>query len=264
MTGKTRNVLFLRDVDTDAYFDHGNRYARRSYDEASQLRLWWLRALFAQSQNNSALQGLKVHNPQGQPVAGATVQLKSDGRAFTALTDAQGSFHFPSLDGGSYTIDVRKSGFGEVEFGPFALHSQETRKLDLVLEPPAKPQFFDEPTFIVAGVTDPSLRGGHGFRSGFALGRSSGQIDCVATNWDLSSGCGEKNQGKALEAAREYQRLAELEPTETHFFDWGTELLIHRAGDQAVEVFGSGNRLFPRSTRMLLGLAVALYSRGFL
>jgi tetratricopeptide (TPR) repeat protein len=217
-------------------------------------------ALFAQSQNNSALQGL-VHNPQGQPVAGATVQLKSDGRAFTALTDAQGSFHFPSLDGGSYTIDVRKSGFGEVEFGPFALHSQETRKLDLVLEPPAKPQFFDEPTFIVAGVTDPSLRGGHGsdpvLRSAEALAKSTASLRTGTSIADAA-----EKQGKALEAAREYQRLAELEPTETHFFDWGTELLIHRAGDQAVEVFGSGNRLFPRSTRMLLGLAVALYSRG--
>jgi tetratricopeptide (TPR) repeat protein len=217
-------------------------------------------ALFAQSQNNSALEGL-VHNPQGQPIAAATVQLKSDGRAFTALTDAQGSFHFPSLDSGSYTIHVRKNGFGEVEFGPFALHSQETRKLDLVLEPPAKPQFFDEPTFIVAGVTDPSLRGGHGSdpvsRSAEALAKSTASLRTGTSIADAA-----EKQGKALEAAREYQRLAELEPTETHFFDWGTELLIHRAADQAVEVFASGNRLFPRSTRMLLGFAVALYSRG--
>ena len=217
-------------------------------------------ALFAQSQDNSALQGL-VHNPQGQPVAAATVQLKSDGRAFTALTDAQGSFYFPSLDGGSYTIHVRKSGLGEVEFGPFALQPQETRKLDLVLEPPARPQFFDEPTFIVAGVTDPSLRGGHGsdpvLRSAEALTKSTASLRTGTSVADAA-----EKQGKALEAAREYQRLAELEPTETHFFDWGTELLIHRAADQAVEVFASGNRLFPRSTRMLLGFAVALYSRG--
>jgi hypothetical protein len=158
-------------------------------------------ALFAQSQNNSALQGL-VHNPQGQPVAAATVQLKSDGRAFTALTDAQGSFHFPALDGGSYTIQVRKSGFGEVEFGPFPLQPQETRKLDLVLEPSAKPQFFDEPTFIVAGVTDPSLSGGHGsdpvLRSAEALAKSTASLRTGTSIADAA-----EKQGKALEAARE-------------------------------------------------------------
>ena len=39
-------------------------------------------------------------------------------------------------------------------------------------------------------------------------------------------------------------------------------VMLHRAADQAVEVFTTGHRLFPRSIRMLLGLAVALYSRG--
>ena len=73
-----------------------------------------------------------------------------------------------------------------------------------------------------------------------------------------------EKEGKALEAAREYQRAAELEPTEPHLFDWGTELLVHRAADQAVEVFTRGNHLFPHSTRMLLGLAVAYVFARFL
>ncbi len=71
-----------------------------------------------------------------------------------------------------------------------------------------------------------------------------------------------EKEGNALEAVREYQRAAELEPSEANLFDWGAELLTHRAADQAVEVFTSGNRLFPRSTRTLLGLAVAWYMRG--
>jgi tetratricopeptide (TPR) repeat protein len=71
-----------------------------------------------------------------------------------------------------------------------------------------------------------------------------------------------EKQGNALEAVREYQRAAELDPSEAKLFDWGTELLTHRAADQAVEVFAKGHRLFPRSTRTLLGLAVALYARG--
>jgi tetratricopeptide (TPR) repeat protein len=61
---------------------------------------------------------------------------------------------------------------------------------------------------------------------------------------------------------REYQSAAELDPNETNLFDWGTELLAHRALEPATEVFTKGNRLFPRSGRMLVALGVAWYARG--
>jgi tetratricopeptide (TPR) repeat protein len=125
----------------------------------------------------------------------------------------------------------------------------------------APPQYFDEPNFIVAGVADPSQRGGHGsdpvLRSAEALARETASLRTGTSAADAA-----EKQGNALEAAREYQRAAERHPSERNLFDWGTELLTHRAADQAVEVFTNGHRLFPRSTRMLLGLAVALYSRG--
>ena len=217
-------------------------------------------ALFGQNETSS-LHGF-VHDSQGKPVAAATVQLKIAGQTFTTLTDTQGNYRFGALSAGSYTLHASEPGFGQADFGPFTLAQQdESKKVDLVLKSSAKPQFFDEPTFIVAGVTDPSLRGGHGsdpvLRSAETLAKSTASLRTGPSVADAA-----EKQGKALEAAREFQRVAELEPTETHLFDWGAELLIHRAADQAVEVFSRGNRLFPRSTRMLLGLAVALYSRG--
>jgi tetratricopeptide (TPR) repeat protein len=125
----------------------------------------------------------------------------------------------------------------------------------------APPQYFDEPNFIVAGVADPSQRGGHGsdpvLHSAEALAKQTAALRTGTSVADAA-----EKQGNALEAAREYQRAAELEPSESNLFDWGAELLKHRAADQAVEVFTNGHRLFPRSTRTLLGLAVALYSRG--
>lgn len=72
----------------------------------------------------------------------------------------------------------------------------------------------------------------------------------------------EEKLGNPLAAVHDYQRAAELNPSEANLFDWGTELLVHRAVDPAIEVFTDGNRLFPRSTRMLLGLSVAQYARG--
>jgi tetratricopeptide (TPR) repeat protein len=117
------------------------------------------------------------------------------------------------------------------------------------------PPYFDEPNFIVAGVADPSAHGGHGsdpvFRSADSLAKATAGLRAGAVS-----------DANPLEAVRELQRAAEADPSETNLFNWGAELLTHRASDQAVEVFSQGHRRFPRSTRTLLGLAVALYSRG--
>ena len=71
-----------------------------------------------------------------------------------------------------------------------------------------------------------------------------------------------EKSGQPLDAVREYQRAAELKPDEVNLFDWGADLLMHRAYEPALEVFTRGNRLFPRSARILAGLGVAAYARG--
>jgi tetratricopeptide (TPR) repeat protein len=68
--------------------------------------------------------------------------------------------------------------------------------------------------------------------------------------------------GHSLDAVREYQRASELEPNESYLFDWGSELLLHHAAEPALEVFTKGNRLFPQSARMLLGLGAAWFASG--
>jgi tetratricopeptide (TPR) repeat protein len=72
----------------------------------------------------------------------------------------------------------------------------------------------------------------------------------------------EEKLGDSLEAVQEYQRAAEMSPSEPNLFDWGAELLMHRAMEPAIEVFTKGNHLFPQSVRMLIGLGVSWYARG--
>ena len=75
---------------------------------------------------------------------------------------------------------------------------------------------------------------------------------------------GELNErlGDPLEAVREHERAAHMDPSEQNYFEWGTELLLHRADEPAVEVFTKGSHAHPESARMLAGLGAALFTAG--
>jgi tetratricopeptide (TPR) repeat protein len=102
-------------------------------------------------------------------------------------------------------------------------------------------------------------------------GRSDEALDCLQRATRLNPedgevhhllGTTEEKSDNPLEAVREYQRAAELDPSEENIFDWGTELLKHRALQPANVVFLKGNRLFPKSVRMLVALGVSWYAQG--
>jgi tetratricopeptide (TPR) repeat protein len=72
----------------------------------------------------------------------------------------------------------------------------------------------------------------------------------------------EEKLNNPLEAVRNYQRAAELSPSEANLFDWGAELLLHHAPEPATQVFERGVREFPGSVRMQVALGVAFYTHG--
>ncbi len=140
-----------------------------------------------------------------------------------------------------------------------------------------QPEFFDEPQFTVAGVTDTTNLGGHGsnvvVRTKETLAKDVVSLGTAPVNNESATKASppsavqtaaqiEEKQGNPLQAVHEYQRAAEMNPSESNFFDWGAELLVHHAIEPAIEVFTKGNRLFPNSARMLVGLGVAWYARG--
>ena len=323
-----------------------------------------------------------VRDSQGRPVSGATVYLQVDGAAetLTTQTDAAGTYRFLGLREGTCTLRAEMSGYREAAARPVVLSRKEPNRIDLSLDSstakPAqdsaikvsgagKPDFFDEPAFTVAGVTDTTNLGGHGsdtiLRSKESLaqetvalnkestapplnatekdlrqtvkrepnsfdanhklgkslidnGRSGEAIPYLEHAFQLNSadysnsyelarayadtgnydkarttainllpapgtsahddsgrekaeihvllGDIEEKSGKPLQAVREYQRAAEIDPSETNLFDWGAELLLHHAAEPAAEVFTQGSRLYPQSVRMLIALSVAEYAQG--
>jgi tetratricopeptide (TPR) repeat protein len=66
--------------------------------------------------------------------------------------------------------------------------------------------------------------------------------------------------GDPLSAVHEYEQAAKLNPSEPNYFEWGSELLLHRAVWQAQEVFHKGADAYPKSARMQTALGTALFA----
>lgn len=72
----------------------------------------------------------------------------------------------------------------------------------------------------------------------------------------------DEKDGKFVEAVNDFEAAAHLNPSDDNLFDWGTELLLHRTYEPAITVFQQAVDRYPKSPRLLIGLGLALYSRG--
>ena len=69
----------------------------------------------------------------------------------------------------------------------------------------------------------------------------------------------DEKAGDPLSAVQQFERATQLDPSERSYFDWGSELLVHRAIWQAAEVFENGTRAYPSSIRLRTGWGAALF-----
>src|SRR5690242_8354432 len=305
-----------------------------------------------------------VRDSQGHPLAHAALQLEPQGatQKLVGQTDTHGQYHFTKLRPGSYMLRAEMAGYAAASCGPFVVQAGSLKTVNLTLSPAAASQnnsatlqFFDQPQFTIAGVTDPTSLGAHGSNAtapakddltrevvSLAGPTASGKrpadepalraaVERQPADFEVNSRLGkllldsgrpreallylqrasqlqpadyqssydlalayasageyeparatlkpllatydhaalhhllgdiEEKQGHSLDAAREYERAAKLEPSEGNLFDWGAELLLHGAAEPAIQVFSQGNGRFPESVRMLLGLGVACFAQG--
>jgi Carboxypeptidase regulatory-like domain len=125
----------------------------------------------AESSGGATVQGF-VRDSSGRPIAGAKVCLLAEGdQTLTANTGPAGAYRFSEVRQGIYSLRAEIHGYDAATFTPVVLRPNESRTIELILESSktagwqnstGRPQFFDEPSFTVAGVTDTTNLGGHG------------------------------------------------------------------------------------------------------
>jgi tetratricopeptide (TPR) repeat protein len=229
----------------------------------------------------------------GKPVGDALVRLeqKDVAGAVETKTDAVGGFAFSALRTGSYVVSAEKSGLHSRSAAVNALSRGDQRKVDLVLEDPGLTHsnsgvssssiqamtFSDKPNFTVAGVTDWTAVGGHGsdtsLRTSEALASETltlkpndpgRDVAALGSNREANqhrlAGELDEKSDNPLGAVREFEQAVHLDPSEQNYFEWASELLLHRAVWQAQEVFQKGVEAHPKSARMLAGLGAALFA----
>jgi tetratricopeptide (TPR) repeat protein len=250
------------------------------------------------TQTGTAIIEGQVQDSENHAIPGVAVLLQQDDStpARNSKTDAQGRFRFDAVKPGSYTLRAKLAGYQECVKGPIVLGEHETKSASLLLakDGASALTFSDEPAFTVAGVTDTTALGGHGsgpiVRNSNALSKETASLanngpataspaesssanaaEEAAIRKQLEHGDSadlheqlaeiEEKEGRPLDAVREYQRAAEMQPGEPNLFAWGAELLLHHAPEPAIEVFSKGHRLYPHSSRMMLGLGAAWYAQ---
>ena len=164
-------------------------------------------------------------------------------------------------------------------FAPLAAHGQcqpiaDSAKLaaSKTPAPAAQPEFFDEPQFTVAGVTDTTNLGGHGsnvvLRTKETLAKDVASLGTAPANNEsatkASSPSAARVEEKAdpLRAVHEYQRAAEIGSQRVEFLRLGSRAPACITRLSRRSRFRQGQSLFPDSARMLVGLGVAWYARG--
>src|SRR5256885_9072559 len=226
----------------------------------------------------------KVVEPSGGPVPGAAVFLDSNnGDTANATTNRTGNFQLKVSGGKKHVLRVVAQGFrAEVIELPLDNAGKIQLTVSLKIAPTGSPevhdsgiQFSDSPNFTVAGVTDWSNVGLHGsdvnVRTSETLTNEAAALKPPAkssgiTNKDAEAhrllGDEKEKNGDPVAAEREYEAAVKLDPSEENYFAWGAELLLHRAGVAAVEVFSKGAAGHTNSQRMGEGFGAAFFSNG--
>jgi len=226
----------------------------------------------------------EVHDQTGAMIVGAEVTLlsRSGDRLASGVTDGSGRFSLVATALPGYRVQVYKYLFypKAVDVARSAMGAQA---LVITLEVSGVKMedgvFSDSPDFKAAGITDWSNIGLHGsdttVKTGDVLAKDAAALKPPNANKSPTSANeiseadkhrlladAKEKSGDPVAAEHEYAIATKLSGSEENYFSWGAELLLHRAGAAAIDVFEKGTVAYPFSERMRAALGAAYYENG--
>ena len=213
-----------------------------------------------QAQNSASLRGV-IRDSSGKPVAGVIIQLKGKESAQTVHSDSQGTYSFATVQGGVYSLRAEMTGYSVAEIASLFLAPNEEKHVDLNLAPQSassqgspsqQPEFFDQPSITVAGVTDTTSLGGHGSDT-VVRTRETLAKETVA----LGKAAGTENRS-ASDAEKTLRANAEREPASFESnYRLGKELIENGEAGEAIVYLERARTLKPGDYENAYLLALA-------
>ncbi|HYX42007.1 MAG TPA: carboxypeptidase-like regulatory domain-containing protein, partial [Pyrinomonadaceae bacterium] len=193
--------------------------------------------------------GGTVTDPNGAVIAGATVSVKNDAtdQEFNLTTNADGTFHLPTLSAGNYTVTVEQSGFKRLVVTNVRVDAGRPANLNLPLE--------------VANVSETVTING-------ARGRSNNYIVDGADNNDGIPLNGRRLSNLALLAPAKTKNLSEALTSDqsgvaadTETAELGADLFEYHVA-QPVTVPRDRSALIPILQTRMAGERVSIYNEA--
>lgn len=210
-------------------------------------------ALFAQTAP-SRITG-RVTSAAGIALAGAKISLKdASGKTLaSSLTDQQGQYSLPLLDGSSTWLEAECAGYQAAVQTQIQASGGAAAQVNFRLKPSAggastslgAVSFYETPAFQTGRLTDPSAGGGYSDQASSVEGKMIGQYLAPEHTSPPPSAL----SGGAL-------------PDEQALEREGSVLLRSHNYTRATPFYREAGSRYPRSARLAAGLGISLYGQG--
>lgn len=199
-----------------------------------------------------------VRDSSGAAIRGAKLTLTDDTNSpvQSATTDGEGKYAFSSIKPGRYILLAEAPAFGGSSWHLTVRENEHLAHIDFILEPGRDSDnrppigYYEQSRMKPSEMNMAIDAGGHS---------SPGP---ARTNVLVQGVSALKNETASPGKSSSPEHTVTSDASEDNLFDQGNRLLLDQRLDPAIEVFERGTQRYPHSTKLAIGLGVALYARG--
>lgn len=228
--------------------------------------LSWLPCVALAQTQTAQIAGV-VGDASGALLPGTKITLTSETNSATqsTVTNVDGKYAFAAVKPGRYTLTVDAAGSRRGTRQHVTVEdAQHLVTVDFTLDMVRGPR----PTITAAKSPSPQVE--YSDDTQMKQSAMDAAIDAgghsspgpARTNVLVQGVSALKNETASANAGAGAKHMLGTDASEDSLFDEGNKLLLDQQLDPSIEVFSRGTLRYPRSTKLAIGLGVALYARG--